>query len=64
MEQLHVARKARAKDTDSVSSTSGSLKKVSNAKGTRQRTFRDRVGSSTFEKGIEELQGQGTSSSK
>ena len=62
MEQLHAARKARAKDTDSTSSTFGSPKKVSNAKKYPQRSFRDRVGSSTFEKGVDEL--QGTSSSK
>ena len=63
-EQMQAARKARGKDTDSVSSTSGSPKKVSVAKGTRDKSFRDRVGSSEFERGVAELQGQGTSSSK
>ena len=63
-EQMRAARKARGKDVDSASSVSGSPKKVSIAKGTRNKSFRDRVGSSEFEKGIEELLGQGTSSSK
>ena len=63
-EQMQAARKARGKDTDSASSVSGSPKKVSVAKGTRNKSFRDRVGSSEFERGIEELQGQGASSSK
>ena len=63
-EQLQAARKVRSKDTESVASSLGSPKKISVGKGTHQRSFRDRVGSSTFEKGVEELQGQGTSSSK
>ena len=63
-EQFQAARKAPAKDTDSSSSSVGSPKKVSVAKGTRHRSFRDRVGSSVFVKGVEELQEQGTSSSK
>ena len=62
--QLETARKARGKETDSSSSASGSPKKVSVGKGTRSKSFRERVGSATFERGLEELQGQGTSSSK
>ena len=62
--QLEAARKARGKETDSSSSVSCSPKKVSVAKGTRNKSFRERVGSAAFEKGVEELQGQGTSSSK
>ena len=63
-EQMQAAHKARSKDAESVTSSLGSPKKISVGKGTHQRSFRDRVGSSTFEKGVEELQGQGTSSSK